>query len=105
MTAYSASDAAIEGFRISRRNPRVILGWALFSFVASVTGALITLSMPKEAAAALEAIANEQAPDGGALLEMLALASPILIVGLLVQRMMDAAVYRLMLRPESSRHR
>ena len=103
MTAYSASDAAIEGFRISRRHPRVVLGWALFSFVASVTGALITLSMPKEAAAALEAIANEQAPDGGALLEMLALASPILIVGLLVQRMMDAAVYRLMLRPEDNR--
>ncbi len=103
MIAYSASDAAIEGFRISRQSPRVILGWALFSFVASLAGALVTLAMPKEAAAALEAIANEQAPDGGALLEMLALASPILLIGLLVQRMMDAAVYRLMLRSEDDR--
>ena len=103
MTGFSASDAALEGFRITRGRPRVVLGWALFSLAASIAGALITFTMPKEAGAALEAIASEQAPDAQALAEMLLAASPILVVGLVVQRMMDAAVYRLMLRGGDSR--
>jgi hypothetical protein len=98
MTGFSASDAALEGFRISRERPRVLLGWTLFTLFASVVGAVITITMPKEARAALDALANEQAPDLEALLEMLTAVSPILIVGLLVQRMMDAAVYRVILR-------
>jgi len=97
MTGFSASDAALEGFRISRERPRVLLGWTLFTLFASVVGAVITITMPKEARAALDALANEQAPDLEALLEMLTAVSPILIVGLLVQRMMDAAVYRVIL--------
>ncbi len=103
MTGFSASDAALEGFRIARERPRVVMGWALFSLAASIAGALITFTMPKEAGAALEAIASEQAPDAQSLAEMLLAASPILVVGLLVQRMMDAAVYRLMLRDGDSR--
>lgn len=103
MTAFSATDAALEGFRLVRQKPRVILAWAAFSFAASMLGAAITLIMPQEARTALESLASDDTPDPGALVQALTAVSPILLMGLLVQRMLDAAVYRVMLRPEDGR--
>jgi len=36
MTAFSASDAALEGFQVLRRHWRVVLGWCLFAVLAFV---------------------------------------------------------------------
>lgn len=103
MTAISATDAALEGFRITRERPRVVAGWALFLLATNILWALVTVILPEDARAALTKIASQETPDAQELLDALAAAAPLLLIGLLVQRTMDAAVYRLMLRPEDRR--
>lgn len=103
MTAISATDAALEGFRITRERPRTVLAWALFLLLTNIVGALITLALPEEARGALAKIASQEAPDPKELLDALTAVSPLLLVGLIAQRTMDAGVYRLMLRPDQAR--
>jgi hypothetical protein len=103
MTAISATDAALEGFRITRERPRVVMGWAIFLLITNLIGALITLALPEEARGALAKIASQEAPDPRELLDAMSAVAPLLLVGLVVQRTMDAAVYRLMLRPEENK--
>jgi hypothetical protein len=104
MASFSATDAALEGFRITRERPRALLAWTLFSFLVSVAGVLITVNMPAEARAALESLQSEQTPDPNALGQMLAVLSPLLVFGLTVQCVMAAAVYRIILRPADRKH-
>jgi len=99
MTGFSATDAALEGFRITRERPKALLAWTVFCFAVSIAGVLITVNMPKEARAALEALQSNQTPDLTALMEALAILSPMLLFGLAVQCIMAAAVYRIILRP------
>jgi hypothetical protein len=99
MTGFSATDAALEGFRITREKPKALLAWTAFSFLVSVVGVLITVNMPAEARAALEALQSNQNPDIENLMEALAILSPMLLFGLAVQCVMAAAVYRIILRP------
>jgi hypothetical protein len=103
MTAFSVTDAALEGFRITRERPRVVLAWALFLFTTNLIGALITLALPEEAREALAKIASQEAPEPGELIDAMAAVSPLLLIGLVVQRTMDSAVYRVLLRPEDAR--
>lgn len=103
MAGFSATDAALEGFRITRERPKALLAWTLFSLVVSIIGAAITLSLPPEARKALESLSSDETPDAGALLEALAMLSPILLFGLAIQRVMDAAVFRIILKPDDER--
>lgn len=100
MTAFSAADAAFEGFRITRERPKVVLVWAIFSFLVSVCSAVYLVSIGQEARAVLEASAAEQAADPQAFLSTLGDMAPMMVLGLLVQCVMAAAVYRILLRPE-----
>jgi hypothetical protein len=101
MTGFSATDAALEGFRITRERPKALLAWTLFCFAQNVASVLITVNLSKEARAALESLQPnpEQAPDFDSLTQALILLSPILAFGLAVQCVMAAAVYRIILRP------
>jgi len=101
MTGFSATDAALEGFRITRERPKALLAWTLFCFAVSVASVLITSSMPKEARDALESLQTDpsQTPDVNALIQSLTVLSPLLAFGLAVQCVMAAAVYRIILRP------
>jgi hypothetical protein len=101
MTGFSATDAALEGFRITRERPKALFAWTAFCFAVSVAGVLITVNMPAEARAALASLQSDpsQTPDITALLEALAILSPMLLFGLAVQCIMAAAVYRIILRP------
>jgi len=103
MTGFSATDAALEGFRITRERPKALLAWTLFCFAQNVVSVLITVNLPKEARDALESLQPnpEQAPDFASLMQALVLLSPILAFGLAVQCIMAAAVYRIILRPEA----
>lgn len=103
MTGFSATDAALEGFRITRERPKALLAWTVFCFAVSVAGVLITVSMPAEARSALEALQGNQSPDITALMEALAILSPMLLFGLAVQCVMAAAVYRIILRPRDEK--
>jgi hypothetical protein len=99
MTGFSATDAALEGFRITRERPKALLAWTAFSFLVSVASVLISVSMPAETRSALQNLQGADDLDATTLLEMLAVASPILIFGLIVQCVMAAGVYRIILRP------
>lgn len=99
MTAFSATDAAFEGFRIARERPKIILVWATLSFLLSLVSAVYLISIGQEARAVFEASASEQAPDLDALLAALQDMAPMMLMGLIVQCVMAAAVYRIVLRP------
>ncbi|MEW5687819.1 MAG: hypothetical protein AB1942_23135 [Pseudomonadota bacterium] len=102
MASFSATDAALEGFRITRERPKALLAWTGFCFAVSIVSALITINMPAETRQALEVLQNDPSatPDGRVLMEALAILSPLLLFGLAVQCIMAAAVYRVILRPQ-----
>ncbi|MBP6876994.1 MAG: hypothetical protein KBC34_03155 [Phenylobacterium sp.] len=99
MSAFSATDAAFEGFRLTRERPRTVLVWAMLCFLVSVCSAIYLTTVGREASALLEA-GPADTPDPAALGEMLAVLFPMMIMGLLFQCLMAAAVYRVTLRPE-----
>lgn len=99
MTAFSPTDAAFEGFRITRERPKAVLIWALFSLAVSVVSALYLISIGEEARQLLEASANSETPDPAAFAAMMQVMAPLMIPGILVQCVMAGAVYRIILRP------
>jgi hypothetical protein len=101
MAGFSATDAALEGFRISRERPRALLAASIFAFAVSVLGVFIEVNMPPEAHAALAALQGQEPLESGPLLEAMTILSPLLLFGLLVQCMMAAAIYRILLRGET----
>lgn len=100
MTAFSATDAALEGFRITRERPRALMAWTVFSFLVSVAGALISLFMPQDVREAQARLASPEPLEAAALGETLLVLAPLLLFSLAVQSIMAAAVYRIMLRRE-----
>lgn len=99
MSAFSATDAAFEGFRLTRERPRTVLVWAVLCFLVSVCSAVYLTTVGRDAAALLEAGPSETA-NPAALGEMLGVLFPMMIFGLLFQCLMAAAVYRVTLRPD-----
>lgn len=101
MTGFSATDAALEGFRITRERPKALMAWTAFCFAYNALNVLITVNLPAEVRAALNWIETDpgQAPDPQVLASALTLLSPLLVFGLAVQCVMAAAVYRIILRP------
>lgn len=105
MPRFSASDAALEGFRITKENPRAFGAWVLASFGMSVLGAVVTVLMPAEVRHGLETLSADETPDPKQLLDALIVVAPILALGLAIQCIMAAAVYRLILRHDDTRFR
>jgi hypothetical protein len=103
MQVFSPTDAALEGFRVTRENPRAFVRWVLFSFVISLLGAIITVSMPADVRNALDTLRADKTPDTRELLEALLATGPLLWFGLMVQCVMAAAVYRIILRHDDAR--
>lgn len=105
--AFSASDAAFEGFRIVRRDPLAVVGWALLYVAvfaigfALVGGPMIALV---QQANALEAVANpsmeDLAPLFGGYALVLTVAMPLSI---LVSTVLMAAIVRAVLEPSARR--
>ncbi|MDB5427855.1 MAG: hypothetical protein JWP28_3304 [Phenylobacterium sp.] len=103
MSGFSASEAALEGFRITRENPRAFGAWVGVSFAISVLGAVVTVLMPPEVRHGLETLRADETPDMAKLVDALIAVAPILILGLAIQCIMAAAVYRLIFRHEDTR--
>ncbi|MDP3746729.1 MAG: hypothetical protein Q8Q88_06725 [Phenylobacterium sp.] len=106
MTAFSATDAAFEGFRITREKPKVLLIWAGFYLIISLLMPVFLVTMGGQNLMALEAQANNPDADPAAALANLAALAPLYAVlipiGLAVQAVLAAAVYRAILRPEDT---
>jgi hypothetical protein len=103
MSSFSSADAGLEGFRITRENPKAFLLWVLFAFAVSLIGAVVTVSMPAEVRSALDTLRSEDTPSLTQLGEALLATAPLLVFGLAVQCVMAAAVYRIIFRHDDAR--
>jgi hypothetical protein len=99
--AFSASDAALEGFRIAREKPLAILGWAVVQLAISVISSVVLVTA---AGPALQTYSATAPADAAAALRSLsavapayALMLPLILVGYAVQ---VASVNRVVLRPQ-----
>ena len=95
MNGFSASDAALEGFQVLRRQWRVVLGWCLFAVLAFV--GLVVIAFIAIALSTLNR-SPEQAQAVGGLVGGLILG----LGGVAIQWVVLAALYRMILRPEST---
>jgi hypothetical protein len=94
---FKVTEAAFEGFRLVRREPRTIAIWAVFSLVASVAlmAAMIASGFGRfMGGAAKGAPMTSEALTGFLVGEAIAIGGAILIASI-----MGAAVYRAILRP------
>jgi len=94
MTGFSASDAAIDGFRVIREHWRLLVGWAAFNLLALVI--LVVVATIAIFIAVALASSWEGAATAGAVIGFL-------VGGLgtfTVEAMMVAGLYRTLLRPE-----
>ena len=92
MGAFSASDAALEGFQVLGKNWRVVVGWGVFNLLALV--ALIVIAVIVGIGIGL-AVGTDQASSASAVIGGVFGG---LVTGL-IETVLIVAVYRLMLRP------
>jgi hypothetical protein len=105
MSAFSPSDAAFEGFRLTREKPLAVLAWAaLFAGTIIVAAVLIgTGFAPRLAGAA----SNLNTTDPQMMITVFAKIAPVLLALLTVwiglSGVIGAAIYRRVLTPADSR--
>lgn len=104
MAAFSATDAAFEGFRLAREKPVAILMWGVLLLVFSVVsgGALVALAGPA-LADMMEASRTTPQTDPTAMMAQMGAIAPaylsLMILSLGLYAVLYAAVYRAVLRP------
>ena len=107
MSTFSPTDAALEGFRIARERPRVILVWAVVNLIISVVMAMVLVSAFGPTLVELEAMSQQGSEDPAQALAMFERLAPLYALmipaGLVVIAVTSAAVYRIVLRPEDDR--
>ena len=107
MAGFSVIDAALEGIRLTREKPRVVLLWGLFyvGFVV-VLGLIAYLTLGAHMS---ELVTSMQKPptDPLAWQRLITTVAPFVNiagpVGMVFQAMFTAAIYRRILRPEDPR--
>jgi cation transporter-like permease len=92
MTPFSASDAALEGFQVIRRQWRLIVGWAGFNLVGLLAAVAIFVIAGVFYAATVGGDASQFGERVGGPL--------VTVATLVIQLMIVMAVYRLMFRPD-----
>jgi hypothetical protein len=93
MSAFSASDAALEGFEVLRAHWRVVVGWGVFSLLAVV--ALVAITVVVAVGVGLAGTGDEATATAGVIGATLdALATGLILAALVV------GLYRLKLRPD-----
>lgn len=93
---FKVTEAAFEGFRLIRREPRTIAIWAVFSLVASgaLMAAMIASGFGRFMGASTQGTMTPEALTGFLIGEAIAISGAILIAAI-----MGAGVYRAILRP------
>jgi hypothetical protein len=103
MSDFSATDAALEGFRLTRERPRIVLVWAGLLLLASLIAAALIFSLAGEAFTALSRGAGAQRTpeETFELIGQLGPFSGLLIaLWFVFYAVLYSAVYRAVLRPE-----
>ncbi len=103
--AFSASEAAFEGFRIIRREPKAAVVWGVFLLVVSVASALLLLPFTRAATAGFGVTpgARPSPAVAAAIVGQVGRLYLVLIpVWLIVSSVFSAAIYRAVLRPRET---
>lgn len=105
--AFSATDAALEGFRIGRHHPKVMLVWALASLVISLVSSVLMVAMFGDTMSQLIEISGSPTSDPTEMLglvnQMVGLYAVLVPIAVLIFAVFTGAVYRAVLRPENAR--
>lgn len=106
MSTFSPSDAAFEGFRLTRERPRAVVAWAFCSLIYSyLIGAVADLTLGTQSQALLADLQRAGA-DPAAFWPAARKMAPFILAGLPLlvafQAIFTCAVYRAVLRPEES---
>ncbi len=104
MAAFSASDVAFEGFRVTRERPGWLLAWAGLLFGLQLTSLLVLAAMAGPALADLQAASTGAQPDPTAMMAAYSRMAPAYSIlwplTLLASTVLTCAVYRAVLRPQ-----
>jgi hypothetical protein len=104
MNEFSASDAALEGFRLTRERPGAIFAWAGVYFVGIVVMGLLMMASLGPQFIEIAKKGRFTPQDGEAVAGMLAESWPafllVLVVAVLLMSVLTAGIYRLVLRPQ-----
>jgi len=104
MAAFSASDVAFEGFRITRERPGWVLVWAGLLFLLQAGTLLVLGALGGTAFADLQAATGGARPDPEAVMAAYGRLAPaysiIWPLSLIIQAVLTCAVYRAVLRPQ-----
>jgi hypothetical protein len=103
MSGFKPADAALEGFRITRENPKTFAIWVGATFAVSVLSVIIDVLLPGSVREGLASISANETMTAKQFIDTLILISPVLVLGLIVQSIMAAAVYRLIFRHDDTR--
>jgi hypothetical protein len=103
MPGFSATEAALEGFRLTRENPKAFAAWVGASFFFSVLAIIVDTFLPASVQQGLASLNADQTLTPVQLLDALVFAAPVLIFALAVLSITSAAVYRLIFRHDDAR--
>jgi len=95
---FQASEAAFEGFRLTRQQPKAVLAWAGVMLVANLASALAVSVLAGPKWAAFEAAAGEGQADMQAVGALLPQVAPAAVISLLVQLAATGIVHASILR-------
>jgi hypothetical protein len=108
MSRFSASDAAISGFRFIQREPRTVMIWAGALFVCELVYGLLVAGLAGKELTAVRAFQEANNADPEQALAMLPAVSLIFMVSLIVfvavAAVMFSAAYRAQFHEESRRY-
>jgi hypothetical protein len=103
MAQFSATDAALEGFQLTREKPRTVLIWAVVMLLANLVATGLALTLGGEALSELSSVGASGGDPDEAVGRLAALAPLYLLLfplAILFSSVMTAAIYRAVLRPQ-----
>ena len=104
MSSFSPSDAAFEGFRLTRERPRVVVGWWLAYFAFSLAITLAALAAIGPQVAVMQAVNQGDKVSAEVTAAALSKIAPFLTLAVPVEvlffAVLNCAVYRAILRPQ-----
>lgn len=109
MTSFSATDAAISGFRLVRDHRKAMGVWVLIATLVSAVVAVLTVTLFGAQLEALAAMGQDTAtPDPAETLQAMSRLGPAFVFSLVYMvvfySVLLAAIYRAALRPDDSRN-
>src|SRR5579872_5969526 len=100
---FSPTDAAFEGFRLTRERPRAVVVWAASYFIFSLLATLFAIAAVGASLTTLRSLYESANPDAAAMSRVLTQMTPALSLIVPVEvvfiAVFNCAIYRAVLRP------